>query len=146
VTAVAAGPRPQLRRLGRHSAIYGIGGLVSRVIAVILLPLYTRLPDAVRLRQDRDAARAHDRDGSRPARRDHERLLPLLLRRGGRRGAAACAAHVVLVHDGRRARSGWSCCSCSPTLSRRSIFGTSGAANLVAQRESRSGPRSTTSR
>jgi len=32
----------QLRRLGRHSAIYGIGGLVSRVIAVILLPLYTR--------------------------------------------------------------------------------------------------------
>ena len=32
----------QLRRLGRHSAIYGIGGLVSRVIAVLLLPLYTR--------------------------------------------------------------------------------------------------------
>jgi len=32
----------QLRRLGRHSAIYGIGGLVSRVIGVILLPLYTR--------------------------------------------------------------------------------------------------------
>ena len=32
----------QLRRLGRHSAIYGIGGLVSRVIAVLLLPVYTR--------------------------------------------------------------------------------------------------------
>ena len=32
----------QLRRLGRHSAIYGIGGLVSRVIAVLLLPIYTR--------------------------------------------------------------------------------------------------------
>ena len=31
----------QLRRLGRHSAIYGIGGLVSRVIAVLLLPVYT---------------------------------------------------------------------------------------------------------
>jgi O-antigen/teichoic acid export membrane protein/glycosyltransferase involved in cell wall biosynthesis len=31
----------QLRRLGKHSAIYGIGGLVSRVIAVVLLPLYT---------------------------------------------------------------------------------------------------------
>jgi O-antigen/teichoic acid export membrane protein len=31
----------QLRRLGRHSAIYGLGGLVSRVIAVLLLPLYT---------------------------------------------------------------------------------------------------------
>jgi O-antigen/teichoic acid export membrane protein len=32
----------QLRRLGRHSAIYGIGGLVSRIIAVLLLPVYTR--------------------------------------------------------------------------------------------------------
>jgi O-antigen/teichoic acid export membrane protein len=31
----------QLRRLARHSAIYGLGGLVSRVIAVLLLPLYT---------------------------------------------------------------------------------------------------------
>ncbi len=31
----------QLRRLGRHSAIYGIGGLVSRIIAVLLLPVYT---------------------------------------------------------------------------------------------------------
>ena len=38
----AAWPRGQLRRLGRHSAIYGLGGLVSRVIAVLLLPLYTR--------------------------------------------------------------------------------------------------------
>ena len=32
----------QLRRLGRHSAVYGIGGIVSRVLAVLLLPLYTR--------------------------------------------------------------------------------------------------------
>jgi O-antigen/teichoic acid export membrane protein len=32
----------QLRRLGRHSAIYGLGGIVSRVIAVFLLPVYTR--------------------------------------------------------------------------------------------------------
>ena len=40
--AFASGLGQQLRRLGRHSAIYGIGGLVSRVIAVLLLPLYTR--------------------------------------------------------------------------------------------------------
>ena len=33
---------PNLRRLARHSAIYGIGGLVSRVLALLLLPLYTR--------------------------------------------------------------------------------------------------------
>ena len=32
---------PQLRRLGRHAAIYGLGGLVSRILAVLLLPLYT---------------------------------------------------------------------------------------------------------
>ncbi|MGH3050701.1 MAG: lipopolysaccharide biosynthesis protein, partial [Gaiellaceae bacterium] len=31
----------ELKRLGRHSAIYGIGGIVSRVLAVVLLPLYT---------------------------------------------------------------------------------------------------------
>ena len=36
---------PQLRRLGRHSAIYGLGGIVSRVLAVFLLPLYTRFLD-----------------------------------------------------------------------------------------------------
>jgi O-antigen/teichoic acid export membrane protein len=31
----------QLRRLGGQSAIYGLGGLVSRILAVLLLPLYT---------------------------------------------------------------------------------------------------------
>jgi len=30
-----------MRRLGRHSAIYGVGGLVSRILATVLLPLYT---------------------------------------------------------------------------------------------------------
>ncbi len=39
--ALPPGIGAQLRRLGRHSAIYGIGGLVSRVIAVLLLPVYT---------------------------------------------------------------------------------------------------------
>jgi O-antigen/teichoic acid export membrane protein len=32
----------QLRRLAKHSAIYGLGGIVSRILAVLLLPLYTR--------------------------------------------------------------------------------------------------------
>jgi O-antigen/teichoic acid export membrane protein len=38
----------QMRRLARHSAVYGIGGLVSRVLATLLLPLYTHYlpPDA----------------------------------------------------------------------------------------------------
>ena len=35
----------QLARLGKHSAIYGLGGIVSRVIAVFLLPVYTRFLD-----------------------------------------------------------------------------------------------------
>ena len=32
----------QMRRLGRHSVVYGLGGVVSRILAVFLLPLYTR--------------------------------------------------------------------------------------------------------
>src|SRR4051794_25551697 len=32
----------ELTRLARHSAVYGIGGLVSRILAVALLPIYTR--------------------------------------------------------------------------------------------------------
>jgi O-antigen/teichoic acid export membrane protein len=32
----------QLLRLARHSAVYGLGGLVARILAVVLLPLYTR--------------------------------------------------------------------------------------------------------
>jgi O-antigen/teichoic acid export membrane protein len=31
----------QIKRLGRHSAIYGLGGFVSRILATLLLPLYT---------------------------------------------------------------------------------------------------------
>jgi len=31
----------ELKRLGRHSAVYGLGGLVSRILATLLLPLYT---------------------------------------------------------------------------------------------------------
>ena len=32
----------QLVGLARHSAIYGVGGLIARILAVVLLPLYTR--------------------------------------------------------------------------------------------------------
>jgi len=32
----------QIKRLAKHSAIYGAGGVVSRILAVLLLPLYTR--------------------------------------------------------------------------------------------------------
>jgi O-antigen/teichoic acid export membrane protein len=31
----------ELKRLARHSVIYGLGGLVSRILATVLLPLYT---------------------------------------------------------------------------------------------------------
>ncbi len=31
----------ELKRLGRHSAVYGLGGIVSRILAILLLPLYT---------------------------------------------------------------------------------------------------------
>ena len=39
----------QMGRLGRHSAVYGLGGIVSRVLAVFLLPLYTRYLDTADL-------------------------------------------------------------------------------------------------
>src|SRR5206468_9064455 len=38
---VAVSLAAELKRLGRHSLVYGIGGLVSRILAVLLLPLYT---------------------------------------------------------------------------------------------------------
>jgi O-antigen/teichoic acid export membrane protein len=31
----------QVKRLGKHTAVYGLGGLISRILAVLLLPLYT---------------------------------------------------------------------------------------------------------
>src|SRR3989442_11116534 len=31
----------ELKRLARHSLVYGLGGIVSRILAVLLLPLYT---------------------------------------------------------------------------------------------------------
>ena len=37
-----AGLGSQLRRLGKHSAIYGLGGIIQRFLAVLLLPVYTR--------------------------------------------------------------------------------------------------------
>ena len=45
MTSLAA----QMKRLGRHSAVYGVGGIVSRVLAVFLLPLYTRYLDTADL-------------------------------------------------------------------------------------------------
>ena len=35
----------QIQRLGKHSVIYGLGGLIQRIVAVLLLPLYTRYLD-----------------------------------------------------------------------------------------------------
>src|SRR5919204_5054599 len=32
----------RLKELLRHSAIYGLGSIVARILAVLLLPLYTR--------------------------------------------------------------------------------------------------------
>src|SRR3954452_17422847 len=32
----------QVKRLGKHTAVYGIGGLMPRVIAIFLLPVYTK--------------------------------------------------------------------------------------------------------
>jgi Membrane protein involved in the export of O-antigen and teichoic acid len=90
----------ELKRLGRHTAVYGLGGMVSRVLAVLLLPLYTHYLPEERVREGRDD---HGADGGArdpaPA-RDLERVLPLLLRRAGDLAQAHRRPHVVLVHDG----------------------------------------------
>ena len=88
------------------------------------------LPHARRLRPDRDAARADDGHGSDPARGDHERVLPLLLRRGRRRGTSARAAHVVLVHDGRGTLGLVLLLAFAEPVS-TVLFGDAGAADLV---------------
>src|SRR2546430_1381517 len=41
-SAVGESVFARLKELLRHSAIYGLGSIVSRVLAVLLLPLYTR--------------------------------------------------------------------------------------------------------
>ena len=78
----------ELKRLGRHSAIYGLGGLVSRILATLLLPLYTHYlpPSAYGRVEIVTAATAVARD--RAAAGDLERVLPLLLRREGARREA----------------------------------------------------------
>ena len=98
MTSLAA----QMRRLGKHSAVYGLGGIVSRVIAVFLLPVYTRYLD----REDFGAV------GLLVA---LSAVLVTILRLGisiaffrfyfDSKDAAqppARPAHVVLVHDGER--------------------------------------------
>ena len=62
------------------------------------------LPVHRRLRQDRDAGRGHRRPDDPPPARDHERVLPLLLRRAQRRRTDPRRAHELLVHDDERDR------------------------------------------
>ena len=74
-----------LKRLARHSAIYGIGGLVSRVVAIFLLPLYTAYLTTSDLGAVGVVPRAQRGRGHCPPGRDLERLLPLLVRLARRR-------------------------------------------------------------
>ena len=88
------------RRLGRHSAIYGIGGLVSRVIAVLLLPLYTHYLTPRDYGKIETLLALTTVMGLAAAGRHHERVLPVLLRRRRRRGQA-------LGSSARRSGSRW---------------------------------------
>ena len=72
-----------MRRLARHSAIYGVGGLVSRILATILLPLYTHYLPPCAYGQVEIITAATAVLAIAPAARDRERVLPLLLRREG---------------------------------------------------------------
>ena len=89
----------QITRLAQHSAIYGLGGLVSRFVALLLLPLYTRYLTpadygAVETLVALAAILATD-----PPPRHRERVLPLLLRLHRLRPPPARRPHLLLVHD-----------------------------------------------
>ena len=90
----------ELKRLASQSAIYGLGGILSRLIAIVLLPVYTVYLGTVGFGQIETVIALHGRARDPAAARDHERLLPLLLRRRRRAAQAAGDPHVVLVHDG----------------------------------------------
>ena len=97
----------ELKRLGKHSAIYGLGGLVSRILAVLLLPLYTRylspsdygkVETLIALTTVIGIVLAHGDPRARSSASTSTRTDPAR--------AAARRPHVVLVHDGRWRRSG----------------------------------------
>ena len=101
--------RSQLKRLGKHSVIYGLGGLVSRDPRRAPAAALHALPDAVRLRQGRDPRRRDGRAHDPAPLRHLERVLPLLLRLPRPGASRHRPAHLVLVHDDdgdRRARRG----------------------------------------
>ena len=77
-----------LRRLATTGAAYTASSVLSKLIAVALLPLYTRLPLAGGLRRGRGADRRRDRGQHRHPPRDHRGAAALLLRarRGPRPG------------------------------------------------------------
>ena len=105
------------------------------------------LPDPGGLRQDRDAARAHDGDGPAAARGDHERVLPLLLRRRGRRRQRLRVLRTsfwfTMGGGDARARAR---CSSSPTRLDAPVRHRRRRRTSSAPPASRSGRRSTTSR
>ena len=104
------------RRLGRHSAVYGLGGIVSRVLAVFLLPLYTRYLDPA----DFGAVGRRRADGGArddPARRDlvARSSASTSTRRTQRSGGSSSAPRSGSRWRARR--SGSSPASCSPSRS-----------------------------
>ena len=82
----------QLKRLGKHSAIYGLGGLVSRILAVLLLPLYTHYLSPSDYGQIETLVALDHRAHDRAAVRDLDGVLPLLLRRRPTRPRAASSS------------------------------------------------------
>jgi hypothetical protein len=71
----------QIKRLLRQSAIYGVGGVISRLIAIFLLPLYTTYLGTSGFGKI-------------------ETIVALSAVLEGRRATDARGANLVLVHDG----------------------------------------------
>jgi Membrane protein involved in the export of O-antigen and teichoic acid len=89
----------QLRELTRHSFIYGVGGLVSRFLAVLLLPLYTHYLSPADYGAIATLDRRLGRGDRAVAGRSRLRLHSLLVRLGRSRLPEAAAPDDLLVPD-----------------------------------------------
>ncbi len=121
----------QLRRLGKHSVIYGLGGLVSRILAVLLLPLYTRYLSPADYGKVETLIALTTVVGIVLRMGISSALLPLLLRLDRAREPPPRSPHVVLVHDDHgHDRDGRGIALRSQIAD--VLFGTTDNANLVA--------------
>ena len=121
----------ELKRLGKHSAIYGLGGLVSRILAVLLLPLYTRYLSTSDYGKVETLIALTTVIGIVLRMGIHSAFFRFYFDSTEPRRPAPRRPHVVLVHDGHGDTAGLPRASFSPRRSPDVLFGSTGDSELV---------------